>query len=95
MAERKSIAAIWLFGVLWILSHPHLTFRAEVVVWLRNFRTCFTLITNLRKYHKEGNVNYEIDLVFTPLLGSHSHGPLCMIQSEMNTKLYMVEAPLK
>ena len=35
----------------------------------------------------EGNMNYEIDPVFTPLLGSHSHGPLCMIQSEMNTKL--------
>ena len=52
MAERKSVAAIWLFGVLWILSHPYLTFRAEVVVWLRNFRTCFTLITNLRKYYK-------------------------------------------
>ena len=52
MAERKSVAAIWLFGVLWILSHPHLTFRAEVVVWFNNFRTCFTLITNLRKYFK-------------------------------------------
>ena len=38
----------------------------------------------------EGNMNYEIDPVFTPLLGSHSHGPLCMIQSEMNTKLSII-----
>ena len=52
MAECKSVAAIWLFGVLWILSHPHLTFRAKVVVWLNNFRTCFSLIANLRKYFK-------------------------------------------
>ena len=52
MAECKSVAAIWLFGVLWILSHPHLTFWAEVVVWLNNFRTCFTLITDLHKYFK-------------------------------------------
>ena len=35
-------------------------------------------------------MNYEIDPVFTPLLGSHSHGLLCMIQSEMNKKLSII-----